>query len=88
MGIIIKVNAISLWLKAKALLFPLIKIINTQVIQILKEIGDWVEDMKQGKGEEIVKNKYKYLGDFCKGIKHGKAKIYFFNQNIQYEGDI
>lgn len=40
--------------------------------------GEWVEDLKEGKGTEFdVKSKERYEGDFLKGKKEGAGTIIY-----------
>jgi hypothetical protein len=47
--------------------------------------GDWKEDFQDGFGEEIFEGG-KYVGEFSKGMKCGKGKLYFSNETY-YEGE-
>ena len=40
--------------------------------------GDVLDFKKNGKGEEICKDEYKYVGDFSNDMKHGFGKLEFF----------
>lgn len=48
--------------------------------------GDWVEDKKNGQGEEIVKGNYKYKGEFKNGVFHGNGEINFEDGTL-YNGE-
>ena len=48
--------------------------------------GDVLDFKKNGKGEEICKDEYKYVGDFSNDMKHGFGKLEFFESGEIYEG--
>ena len=48
--------------------------------------GDVTDFKKNGKGEEICEDEYKYQGDFSNDLKHGYGILEFFENNETYEG--
>jgi hypothetical protein len=48
--------------------------------------GDITDFKKNGKGEEICEDEYKYQGDFSNDLKHGYGILEFFENNETYEG--
>ena len=48
--------------------------------------GDVTDFKKNGKGEEICEEEYKYQGDFSNDLKHGYGILEFFENNETYEG--
>ncbi|KAL4463066.1 hypothetical protein ABPG74_007067 [Tetrahymena malaccensis] len=48
--------------------------------------GDWLEDLKHGKGDEVIQGKYLFSGDFLYGKKHGNGEIKFVDGTI-YVGE-
>ena len=48
--------------------------------------GDVTDFKKNGKGEEICEDEYKYHGDFSNDLKHGYGILEFFENNETYEG--
>ena len=48
--------------------------------------GDVVDFKKNGKGEEICEDEYRYIGEFSNDLKHGYGKIEFFENDETYEG--
>ena len=53
----------------------------------LKYEGDLVDGKAEGNGKFIDKEGNYYIGEFKKGLKHGKGTDYDKNGNIIYEGD-
>lgn len=51
-----------------------------------KFLGDFVNGVKHGKGEQAVLNKFKYVGEFVQGKKQGKGVIKYSNGSV-YKGD-
>ena len=49
--------------------------------------GDFVNDQLDGKGKYYDKDGSYYIGQFSKGMKHGKGKDYYIDGNIQYDGE-
>ena len=43
--------------------------------------------MPEGKGKYIDADGNYYIGEFKKGLKHGKGVEYDRNNNLRYEGD-
>lgn len=39
-----------------------------------KYIGDWENDIKEGKATEIYKNEDVYVGEFKANLKHGEGE--------------
>ena len=48
--------------------------------------GDVVDFKKNGKGEEVCEDEYRYTGEFSNDLKHGYGKIEFFENDETYEG--
>jgi hypothetical protein len=48
--------------------------------------GDVIDFKKNGKGEEICEDEYRYNGDFSNDMKHGFGILEFFESDETYEG--
>ena len=70
------------------------KTLTYELIQIIDYTGEFSENKKNGKGEEILKNRkykrrnYKYEGNFCNDLKDGYGKIIYDENSFvhKYEG--
>ena len=58
-----------------------------RVLELLTIIGDWVNDLKHGKGTESVKGVFQYDGDFMDGVKHGQGILSEVESGDTYNGD-
>jgi hypothetical protein len=59
------------------------KLVNDQ--ENYTYIGEWLNDLPNGQGEEKWKDGTYYKGDFLNGAKHGKGS-YLFPDGTIYEG--
>ena len=53
----------------------------------IKYEGDFKNNVIDGNGKYIWENGSYYIGQWIKGLKHGKGKLYYENNNIKYDGD-
>ena len=58
-----------------------------RVLYIFTITGDWVNDLKHGKGTESVKGVFQYDGDFMDGVKHGQGILSEVESGDTYNGD-
>ncbi|CAD8103343.1 unnamed protein product [Paramecium sonneborni] len=49
--------------------------------------GDWEEDLKHGKGKDILYGKYEYQGDFKNNLKSGEGRLTDLITGNVYEGE-
>ena len=49
--------------------------------------GDLVDFKKEGKGEEICENEYKYTGDFFNNVWHGEGQLENYETGDLYHGE-
>ena len=48
--------------------------------------GNWFNDLKHGKGEQVQPNGSKYVGEFAKGFEHGHGILQDATNGSTYEG--
>ena len=53
----------------------------------MKQTGNWKNDEFEGQGKYIYKNGDYYIGQWKKGLRHGKGIQYYSNGKIKYDGD-